>query len=78
MKESEEQKSQEQETPAYNSNMSGDDIMGRSDFYVNPLAAMFTQNMVTPPAAFTGAPLYNPFFMDEWKNAKEKEDDLRK
>ena len=78
MKEREEKDFEGQETPAYNSNMSGDDIMGRSDFYVNPLAAMFTQNTITPPAAFTGVPLYNPFFMDEWKDAREKEDELRK
>lgn len=78
MKEMKEQKLEEQETPAYTSNLSGDDIMGRSDFYVNPLAAMFTQNTVPAPAALTGIPPYNPYFLDEWKDVREKEDELRK
>ena len=66
------------ETPAYTSNLSGDDIMGRSDLYLNPLAAMFTQNTVVAPAALTGIPPYNPYFLDEWKNDGEEEDKLRR
>lgn len=67
----------EQEEPAYTSNMSGDDIMGRSDLYVNPLAALFTQNMVAAPAALTGIPPTNPYILTE-KSEAEEEDKLRR
>ena len=52
--------------------------MGRSDFYLNPLAAMFTQNTVVAPAALTGIPPYNPYYLDEWENSGEEEDKLRR
>lgn len=69
---------QEHETPAYSSNMSGDDIMGRSDLYVDPLAALFTQNMVIAPAAMTGIPPFSPFNARAEDGEKEEEDELRK
>ncbi len=78
MKEKEHEQNREMETPAYTSNMSGDDILGRSDLYLNPLAAMFTQNTVVAPAALTGIPPDNPYFLDEWKNDGEEEDKLRR
>ena len=58
--------------------MSGDDILGRSDLYLNPLAAMFTQNTVVAPAALTGIQTYYPYFLEEWKNDGEEEDKLRR
>lgn len=77
-KEHERELNREMKTPAYTSNMSGDDIMGRSDLYLNPMAAMFTQNTVVAPGALTGIPPYNPYFLDEWKNEGEEEDKLRR
>lgn len=82
MKEKEREQAHEQEheheTPAYSSNMSGDDIMGRSDLYVDPLAALFTQNMVVAPAAMTGIPPFNPYNLHDKDGEKEEEDELRK
>lgn len=68
-----------QEPPAYTSNLSGDDILGRSDLYVNPLAALFTQNMVVAPYALTGVPPFNPYNLREnGENGEEEEDNLRR
>lgn len=76
--EQEHEQEQEHETPAYSSNMSGDDIMGRSDLYVDPLAALFTQNMVVAPAVMTGIPPFSPFNTRAEDGEKEEEDELRK
>lgn len=67
----------QEETPSYTSNLSGDDIMGRSDLYVNPLAALFTQNMVVAPYALTGIPPFNPYNLRE-RGENEEEDKLRR
>lgn len=56
-----------------NSNMSGDDIFGYTDFCVSPLAALFTQNMVVAPSALTGLSPVFPYDYD--KNDKEQEED---
>lgn len=66
-----------QEAPAYTSNLSGDDILGCSDLYVNPLAALFTQNMVVAPFALTGIPPFNPYNLRE-RGEEEEEDKLRR
>lgn len=53
------------------------DIFGRSDIYVDPLAAMFTQNMAVAPAAITGIPPFNPYNLRN-EDEYEEEDELRK
>ncbi|MCM1054276.1 MAG: hypothetical protein NC394_02030 [Bacteroides sp.] len=68
----------ENETP-YTSNMSGDDVLGRFDLYVDPLSALFAQNIAGQPLMYTGIPPMNPFNLHNRDNKEiEEEDELRK
>ncbi|MBD5115206.1 MAG: hypothetical protein HDT46_08425 [Ruminococcaceae bacterium] len=69
---------EEKDTPYDPDRLDDDlDILGRSDIYVDPLAAMFTQNMVVAPSAITGIPPFNPYNLRNG-NEYEEEDELRK